>query len=370
MYAKYGPQIDEMYGPVQTGRARLLGGRLSPIVVATLLITVGWTLTLLNTDVVAGSPGAFPILRLFEPDASVVTFAFLGAYFFAIQLVLRSYLRGDLRPKSYGHISVRILIVVVLAWVLQEIVGKDTTWLLAAVFLAGIVPETALRWIQEFVRKRAPGWARASDSGLSEPNPLSNLEGIDIYDLTRLTDEGVTNVEALGHHELVDLMLRTRIPAPRLVDWVDQAILYLHTHVSNSRADDKRNDETDTLLKQLKLYGIRTATDLEGAYAARPESERAAFFQRLVKDDQPPYRVQVIMDTLVDDEWLASIRHWRTYPSMHEVVVINAEHPPVSVSAPVETTGPGATGASKDPSGQAATVVLPQAQPEESQPVG
>ncbi len=39
----------------------------------------------------------------------------------------------------------------------------------------------------------------------------------------------MNNVEALAHHDVVDLMLATRIPVPRLVDWVDQAILYLHT---------------------------------------------------------------------------------------------------------------------------------------------
>lgn len=325
MRAKYGPQIEEMYGPMRRAtRARLLGGRLSPIVVATLLLTVGWTLTLLNTDVVPGANGEFPILSLFEPDASVVTFAFLGAYFFAIQLVLRSYLRGDLRPKTYGHIAVRLLIVVILAWVLQEIVGEQTNWLRAAVFVAGIVPETALRWIRELVRGRGPEWIKGGeDSNLTEPHPLSNLEGIDLYDLTRLTEEGVTNVEALAHHEFVDLVLKTRIPAPRLVDWVDQAILYLHARGDSKNAGDV---PADTLWSRLQVYGIRTATDLQDASSARPESERGSFFKLLGKDEGPPYRVQVILDTLEDDEWLGYIRHWRRYSSFQSLVDIHAEH--------------------------------------------
>ena len=53
---------------------------------------------------------------------------------------------------------------------------------------------------------------------------------------------------ALAHHDLVELMLPTRIPVPRLVDWTDQAILQLHVGAQD--------------LAKLRSYGIRTATDL------------------------------------------------------------------------------------------------------------
>jgi hypothetical protein len=53
--AKYGSQFDEVYGSAEASRARLLGGRLSPIFVATLLITLGWTLTLFNPEVQLGA---------------------------------------------------------------------------------------------------------------------------------------------------------------------------------------------------------------------------------------------------------------------------------------------------------------------------
>ena len=63
---------------------------------------------------------------------------------------------------------------------------------------------------------------------LHEPAPLTSLEGIDLYDRTRLDEEGVNNVEGLAHSDIVDLMSSTRISAAQLVDWTDQAILYLH----------------------------------------------------------------------------------------------------------------------------------------------
>ena len=44
-------------------------------------------------------------------------------------------------------------------------------------------------------------------AGSSDPLPLTALEGIDLYDRTRLASEGVTNIEALAHHNMIDLVL-------------------------------------------------------------------------------------------------------------------------------------------------------------------
>lgn len=61
---------------------------------------------------------------------------------------------------------------------------------------------------------------------------MTKPEGINLYHRARLMEEGVENIENLAHHDLVDLILRTRIPVSVLIDWVDQAILYLHTYSS------------------------------------------------------------------------------------------------------------------------------------------
>jgi hypothetical protein len=332
--AKFGPQIEEVFGSQQSSRtAKLLGGRLAPIVAATTLITLGWTVTLLNSQVAVGPGQSFRILDLFAPEKSAVTFAFLGAYFFAIQLVARSYLRGDLRPKSYGSIAVRILIVVILAWVLEEIAGGDPTGLLAAVFVAGIVPETAVQWIVEFV-KRVP-WSSGASADVVERHPLTQLEGIDLYDRTRLMDEGVSNVEALAHHDLIDLMLRTRIPAPRLVDWVDQAILFLHLQDAEEPVEHR-------LQNRLRSYGIRTATDLERACAAAQVKGSQYLTKLLAKlggepEAAEPYRIEVVLETMRDDEWLTAIRHWREPVDFSKhVLFIDAPRRPVATGEIVQ----------------------------------
>jgi hypothetical protein len=356
LQAKYGAQIDEVYGSPGARQARLLGGRLSPILIATLLITIGWTVTLLNVDIQPDADGHIPIVSLFRPERSVVTFAFLGAYFFAIQLVVRGYMRGDLRAKSYSQISVRILIVVILAWVLEEVVGTDTTGLLVVVFLAGVVPETAIRWLFEIPRRR--GWSVKGISSL-EVAPLTELQGIDLYDRTRLMDEGVTNVEALAHHDFVDLMLRTRIPAPRLVDWLDQAILYLHTR---STVDGSDEDQTpapaagaaaqttkaateEDLWTRLHRYGIRTATDLlriaDGGSKAG-NGDPLGTLDGNASDLKP--RLNLALEAMRDDEWLAYIKHWRKQEDPRSTALtIDARHIPVAAQPAIEPPVPDPT---------------------------
>ena len=145
---------------------------------------------------------------------------------------------------------------------------------------------------------------------MAERDPLTNLEGIDLYDRARLLDEGVTNVEGLAHYDLIELMLQTRIPAPRLVDWIDQGILYLHFGWS---ADEGVTSRTESL-RRLRAYGIRTATDLEQAHwEATNRGQLDAFLDILPGFEGSPAlpRLSVVLDTIRDEEWMTNLRYWR-----------------------------------------------------------
>jgi hypothetical protein len=318
--AKYGRQMDEAYGLSSAGEGRLIRGTRWPILMATLVISLGWILTLAPVGTSEPSALSQPgqLLDLFRPQASPITFGFLGAYFFGLNTVLRRYVRGDLKPKAYSSITVRIMIVVILAWVLALMAGDRLDRVtLPLVFLVGIVPETGVTLIREWLaRRRGMG---PLGGPLEERHPLTELEGIDLYDRARLMDEGVTNIEGLAHHDLIDLMLETRIPVPRLVDWVDQAILYLH--LPPAGASESQGDRA-----RLRTYGIRTATDLETAHAAAKARAGAEDGEGLLRvlDDPPagrPPRLRVVLDALVDDEWLPNVRHWRqTTEVVHAVV--------------------------------------------------
>jgi hypothetical protein len=382
--ARYGPRMEEVYGRVQhlrdkkedpgeeewkvrrNGSRRVLPDRRGPVVMATLVITIGWVLALLNPDVKAPLANASQIVLLFEPQRSPVVFAFLGAYVFALNAVLRSYVRSDLRPKSYTHIVVRIIVAVVFAWVLEALffstpqatTGEDVLLVLA--FAVGMLPETLLVRVQELMRTFVG--KRAKLPSLVERYPLTDLEGIDIYDRARLVDEGVGNIEGLAHHDIPALMMYTRIPPGRLVHWTDQAILFLHV-----AATGENDGGAEARLQKLKAYGIHTATDLQGAHdkaESRGQPDYEAFLALL--DETPatgveltatngqPSRIQVILDSVQDEQWMVNLLHW--HMSEHDVpktLLLTAEETLVEDSDPARAPEP--TVAAADGAGAKAT---------------
>lgn len=308
---RYQSKIREYFGIRDMTRAgRILRGTRLPVLLASLAITLGWILTLLPNSFTFVARGPEDTFRLFIPQRQAMVFAFLGAYFFALMMILRRYARNDLRPKTYSHVAARILIVVILAWVLETFWPEGGATLWSVAFLTGVFPESGLTFVKEFGTRRL-GFAQAFPS-LQERQPLTDLEDIDLYDRTRLDEEGVTNVEGLAHHDLLDLILQTRISVPRLVDWVDQAILYIHAEPSF----DAPETDALSLRARLRTYGIRTATDLIAAHAAakgRSSQEEEDFLRQLGGEamGERPHRILVLMDTLKGAEWLPFIQRWR-----------------------------------------------------------
>ena len=61
---------------------------------------------------------------------------------------------------------------------------------------------------------------------------------MNIWYESRLLEEGIEDMQNLATANIVDVMLRTRIPVDRLVDWIDQAYLYLHLWPEKGEKDD------------------------------------------------------------------------------------------------------------------------------------
>ena len=101
------------------------------------------------------------------PQVNTVAFGFLGAYFFAINLITRRYARDDLRPKAYSTITVRVIVAVLLGWLIKVVAPAwPQATLLIAAFLIGIVPETFLTFLQEVYRAK---WVRLRATAGSAP---------------------------------------------------------------------------------------------------------------------------------------------------------------------------------------------------------
>jgi len=306
--AKYGSQIGEAYGAEDQGRGRLAPGSRWPVLVCAIVITIGWIVALAPVGAFAPQDREAE-LGVLLPEPTALVFGFLGVYFFSLRLIAIRYARGDLKPKAYSHIMVRVLIVAVLAWVLDAIFAADSTIKLVLAFLFGITPDVFFTWLKEAFRDAVP------ESIVPRPTrlPLTDLEGIDLYDLGRLESEGIVNIEGLAHHELFDLIIETRIPVPRLIDWIDQAILHLHLAGGTDSAARAR----------LRDYGIRTATDLLQAWDGAAARGQLEGFRKLLGGAEEPYRLDLIRDALLDDEWMRTVRCWRD-DAPHEPIVVDA----------------------------------------------
>jgi hypothetical protein len=351
LQSKYGNLMNEAYGPENAPSGRLLAARRSPVLVATLVTTIGWSLTFLS-----GAPPPKDsdiqglLAALFSPHKSTLVFGFLGSYFYALQTAFRSYVYRDLRPKAYSHITIRIVCTMVLAWVLSLLSqspsrdGTSPAWLLILAFMTGIVPETTLVLLREAWRDSVPGrkWRKiwAGPSPVDEHEPLTNLDGIDLYDRSRLLDEGVTNVQSLAHHDVVELMLLTRIPVARLLDWVDQAILHLRIH--EGRGEGNRAGDTararSRVLTSLREYGIRTATDLEMACKSQEQRKQLErLFPSLPAEGTgdeagaAESRLPLILRSMKDEQWMRNLHFWHQEHPVEERVLPGKRahaHPP------------------------------------------
>ena len=302
----YGRIFDEFHDDTRTG-GFLTSIRL-PIFLSTVLITLGWMITLPTVGPVGADPH-----QLFMPLENAVSFGFLGAYFFSLNMLFRRYVRADLGTKAYSHVVTRIFGTIVLVWVVTKLplpaVESLDKALLVLAFCVGVVPETATVALQDFIRR----WLGKGIPSLREDHPLTKLDGTSVYDLARLLEEGIENIENLAHHHLVELMVQTRIPTSRLLDMVDQAILYLHVR-GPAEVQETRADSTKPLsaMERLCQYGIRTATDLKEAYeAAKNRGEEKELLCLLGPPNAEVKRLQVILDALQDDEWMVNLRHWR-----------------------------------------------------------
>lgn len=299
---KYGLLLDSMYGSATTPLDPL------PIFVSTTLMTLGWMLTLLPIEQ-GPTYNVDSLITVFTPLASPLNYGFLGTYFFALNMVFRGYVRADLTTKTYTHISIRFLMTTILVWTVSSLPGlfngeeaASSPGMLALAFVIGIFPDTGIALILDVYKK-----AFGSLIKTQEDHPLTNLEGINLYDRARLLEEGIENIQNLVYHNLIELIARTRIPTARLVDVFDQAILYLHLGLET--------DKVRAVRQLLREYGIRTATDVQEA-CKHPE------FLELLKSNASDVadKLTVINYTLADEEWMPYLRQWRRFTTRVELV--------------------------------------------------
>jgi len=171
-----------------------------PVLVATFLMALPWVITLppVSLDIakrLLALPGldanASPALaddlapwwHALRPNHFPVRAAFLGAYFFSLQLLFRRYDRRDLRPSAYVGTVLRILLAVIGIWVLQVMAPLLTeadvgVWLVFTGFIIGVFPRVFLQIIAGLAKKLVPTAVLPS---LKSQLPVSDLDGLTVW---------------------------------------------------------------------------------------------------------------------------------------------------------------------------------------------
>ena len=251
------PAIDRSRADGDAPAHTLWPENLSPIVVATGLFALGWVLVLQpellrELDLLGGlSLSGAP-----QVPVEALQFAFVGAYAFILQDLIRRFFSGDLRTSAYVSATSRVVfvtLVVATLWLDQPELSRLGV---GTAFFLGFFPRAGLQALQARVWRPVTRWVQHAPV----ERPLSEIEGMDIWWEARFVELGVENVQHLATANLVEVLLRSRVPVSRLVDWLDQAYLLLQLPAD---ADQRKQVRTD-----LEHLGVRTATDLDRAVAS------------------------------------------------------------------------------------------------------
>ncbi len=180
---------------------------------------------------------------------SVLSYAFLGSFFYAAQNIIRRSIAYDLPPSVYYSAGIRIILACSVALVFSFLFGSETSStvalkgsLPALALLAGIFPQRILNFLMRRFKEIVAG-----DSVTERSLSLYNIEGISIYHKERLEEIGIDNAQNLATASLTQLIAETPFDARQLLDWIGQAKLVCYA-----------KDE----IHKLRAVGIRSVFDL------------------------------------------------------------------------------------------------------------
>lgn len=309
---------------------------LPAVLLATAVFATGWS-AVLAADLLSTRTPILPV------DA--LRFGFMGAYVFIVQMLMRRFFQSDLKPSAYFAAVARVITVLVLVLVVHQaggVPGGERAEV-AIDFLIGFFPLLGMQILQKTLSIPL----RRLVHTLKTPYPLSDLDGLNIWYEARLLEEGIEDLQNLVTGNLVDILLHTRVPVERLVDWIDQAALELLVDAPVGGRDSRPCDDR----RKLRRLGVRTATDLETMFlptarlAKRPsrtpvgQLDNEAFvtaMRRLLNesDTSGPSVTEGLLRNFTNVPNLLYVRHWRD-------VLCREVHStdPARPAAPVLTVG-------------------------------
>ena len=296
---------------------------LYPVILATALLSLGWAVVVqpeLYHDF--NLLGHLPFSGQPQLPYTALQFGFIGAYWFILQDLTRRYFRQDLKTAAYVSASVRLIVVTItVATVALAPVGPPARLDILAFFI-GVFPQIGVQVLKAGLGKLLSH----AVPPMTARFPLSDLDGLTVWDQARLLEEGIEDVHALATANLVDLLLGTRVPVNTLIDWVDQSLLCLSVPQEPGGRQPRES---------LRMFGIRTATDLIRVWdSTRPGAHqvRARIATALAGDEETgTAAVEAILASMAGHPNLQHAQAFRGHDWL----------PAAGTSAVTPRTGPG-----------------------------
>jgi hypothetical protein len=314
---------------------RVSGESLFPVFLATAVLAVGWSAVLWDIRFISAPDGAWDVLK----------YGFIGAYAFVTGMLIRRFYQSDLRPSAYAGAVLRIILVLLIVAVLHQVIGSTATMAnhaeLAVAFVIGFFPLIGIQFLQRATSKAL----HLVVPPIASEYPLDQLDGLNLWYEARLTEEGVEDMQNLTTMNLVDVILHTRVPPGRLVDWTDQAFLLIHldktdrTELNKLRGElreeaSKRRQgqqyeaathaepcaESGAVARlNLRRVGIRTATDLLKAFSEQTQQQRGSLRERTFVPQPggqplplPESQLRLLVTVLGAEPGLVPIWNWQS----------------------------------------------------------
>ena len=202
-----------------------------------------------NIKIVELNPAANKQIVNYQ-NGAILTFnmAFLGAYLWGIQNIVRRYSMNDLIPVAYFNLGVRMIFASLLALMIYHLsevapkmlvsmlTGPDTdinkdpsssngTDLIMPIFafLIGMFPQRGLKWLTE----KFSMFSQKIDPSVRDL-PLEMVEGISIYDRVRLEELGIDSCYDLANVDYIPCLFKMPYSPRILISWILQAKLCVY----------------------------------------------------------------------------------------------------------------------------------------------
>jgi hypothetical protein len=252
-YIAFSKRFDDLYG----GMAFLL-----PALLYLMICFGGWLIVffpngLIGAKTVDGYSGFLTIIQRkglqfylegITTGGSLIAYAFLGAYIWSLQDMVRRFWASDLKPSSYVQATLRVVSGIVLSLILRAALPDDLVNVSQRViaFFLGIATLAFFEWFWKLIVNQVNV---QGDHSFSQ-YPLTHVKGINPFIAERLREENIEDFHSLSSANLVNLLTRVRYPTQTVVDWVDKALLL-------------RTIEDEQLLETLQgQLSVITASDL------------------------------------------------------------------------------------------------------------